>query len=209
MIGRLEVLVEELSCERFLRSALPRIVPNVPFEIRTFNGKHDLLRKLPGRLRGYAHLKQTADIGVVVVVDRDNDDCIDLKARLDRMAEKVGLATASRTPQGERFDVLNRIVVEELEAWFFGDIAALRNVFPRLPESLAQQAKYRDPDAIVGGTAETLQRLLQRHGYARGGLAKVKTAEQVVQHMDFEGNTSQSFRQFRDGVRRLAARSDA
>lgn len=209
MIGRLEVLVEELSCERFLRCALPRIVPDVPFEIRTFNGKPDLLRKLPARLRGYSHMARTTDLGIVVVIDRDNDDCIELKNRLDRMAEAAGLVTASGVAPGEQFDVLNRIVVEELEAWFFGDTAALRAAFPRLPAGVGQQARYRDPDGISGGTAEALEQLLQRHGYAPGGLAKVRTADDVVQHMDVEVNTSRSFQHFRDGVRRLSERSGA
>lgn len=208
MVEAVEVLVEELSCERFLQVALPHLIPEVPFEIRTFSGKHDLLKKLPGRLKGYAHYARQADIGIVVLVDRDSDDCVQLKAALDEMARDAGLVTASQVALGQRFDVLNRIAVEELEAWFFGDTAALRSAFPRLPEGLAARARYRDPDAIAGGTAEALEQLLQAHGYAPGGLAKVATAEGIAPHMDIDRNTSTSFQHFRDGLRRLVTRGE-
>jgi hypothetical protein len=33
---------------------------------------------------------------------------------------------------------LNRIAVEELEAWFFGDIEALRAVYPKLSATLGR-----------------------------------------------------------------------
>lgn len=50
------------------------------------------------------------------------------------------------------FQVLNRLAIEELEAWFFGDVAALHSAYPRVPSTLGRRSRYRDPDAIRGGT---------------------------------------------------------
>lgn len=98
--------------------------------------------------------------------------------------------------------VLFRIVIEELEAWFLGDVPALCRAYPRLPTSLGQQDGYRDPDAIRG-TWEALERVLRKHGYHRKGLAKYVAAGDVAPHMDVDNNRSRSFQVFRDGLRRL------
>jgi hypothetical protein len=190
---RLEVLVEEPSAEVALRSLLPRIVPNCPFEIITFNGKHDLLRKLPQRLRAYSYYWSEANLRVVVLLDRDGDDCVRLKAELERIAADSFLPSHA---------VLFRIVIEELEAWFLGDVPALCRAYPRLPASLGQQDGYRNPDAIHG-TWEAFERVLQKHGYHRKGLAKFVAAGEVAPHMDVDNNRSGSFQVFRDGLRRL------
>lgn len=65
--------------EAFLRELLPCILPvDRSFEIHTFQGKRDLLGKLENRLKGYARWLP-ADWRIVVVVDRDDDDCLRLK----------------------------------------------------------------------------------------------------------------------------------
>jgi hypothetical protein len=201
----LEILVEERSAESALEVLLPRIVPGAEFEIRVFRGKPDLLKKLPDRLKGYAAWITRAGTYLVVLVDRDDDDCLALKAEMEQMAYAAGLPTATAAPASRRVHVLNRIAVEELEAWFFGDVPALCAAYPRVPVSLGQQAKYRDPDAVLGGTWEALERVLQAGGYHRDGLAKVAAATGIAQHMNVDVNRSQSFQVFRDGVRRLVA----
>jgi Domain of unknown function (DUF4276) len=201
----LEILVEERSAESALEVLLPRVVPGIDFEIRVFRGKADLLKKLPDRLKGYAAWITRVDTYLVVLVDRDDDDCRVLKAEMEEMAAAAGLSTATAAPPSRQVHVLNRIAVEELEAWFFGDVPALCAAYPRVPVSLGQQAKYRDPDAVRGGAWEALERVLQQGGYHRGGLAKVAAATEIAQHMNVDVNCSRSFQVFRDGVRRLVA----
>lgn len=201
----LEILVEERSAERALGVLLPRIVPDIDFEIRVFRGKTDLLKKLPHRLKGYTDWITQADTCLVVLVDRDDDECLALKADMEQMAAAAGLQTATAAPASRRVHMLNRIAVEELEAWFFGDVPAICAAYPRVPVSLGQQAKYRDPDAIAGGTWEALERVLQKGGYHLGGLAKVAAATEIAHHMNVDVNRSRSFLVFRDGVRRLVA----
>jgi hypothetical protein len=93
-------------------------------------------------------------------------------------------------------------------AWFFGDIPALRRAYPRLPASVGEKVRFRDPDAVAGGTWESLERLLQSKKYFPGGLRKSSAAEQIASQMDVENNRSRSFQVFRDGLRRLVSGSD-
>ena len=149
----LVVLVEEPSMEEFLRILLPRVLPVAcGFDVHPFRDKFNLLRNLESRLRGYARWLPD-DWRIVVMVDRDNDDCQEIKARLEAASAAAGLRTRSRAG-GADWQVVNRIVIEELEAWYFGDWQAVRSAYPRVSGSVPERAGYRDPDAIRGGTWE-------------------------------------------------------
>lgn len=94
-VAHVEVLVEEPSMEAALRLLLPSMLGPVSFEVYPHQCKEELLARLPMRLQGYRPwLPQ--DWRIVVVVDRDNDDCQGLKERLETMAHRAGLKT--RTP---------------------------------------------------------------------------------------------------------------
>ncbi|RMD61198.1 DUF4276 family protein [Candidatus Parcubacteria bacterium] len=201
-VEHLEFLVEEPSMEAFLNALLPRLLPNqVNFRIHVFQGKMDLLQKLPHRLRGYASwLPDTWRI--IVIVDRDNDDCHVLKARLESIANAEGLRTRT-TGSGTSWQVVNRLAIEELEAWYFGDWDAVRRAYPRVPEGTSRQRNYRDPDAIPGGTWEAFERILQRAGYFKGGLRKIEAARRIGALIDPNRNQSHSFAVFRETLREV------
>lgn len=196
----LEFLVEEPSAEVALANIVPKILgQRVTFRVHAYQGKQDLLSRLPARLRGYSRSLPT-DFRIVVLVDEDRQDCDELKAQMENAARQAGLNTKSQAPRGGQFRVLNRIAIEELEAWFFGDVEALCAAFPRVPPSLGERAKYRDPDAINGGTWEALERVLQKAGHHKGGLAKIAAARAISERMIPERNRSRSFQVFRDGL---------
>ena len=197
-----EVLVEEPSTEAALSFLLPRILPaNTTWVVHPHRGKKDLLDKLPSRLRGYSRFLPP-DWRLLVLIDEDRQDCRALKRHLDRRARDAGLRLA-RGSGGEPIQVLNRIVVEELEAWFFGDIEAIRTAYPGVPATLANRAPYRDPDAVAGGTWEALERVLKQAGHHRSGLRKGEAARAIAEHMDPARNRSRSFGHFRDGLLRV------
>jgi hypothetical protein len=194
-VERVEVLVEEPSMEAALRALLPRMLGSVSFEVYAFSCKSQLLKELPKRLRGYASwLPDTWR--VVVVIDRDDEPCRKVKRTLEAMANKAGLAT--RTTSRQRYAVVNRVAIEELEAWYFGDWAAVRKAYPRVTEGVDRQAKFRAPDAITGGTWEAFERCLQKVGYFTTGLRKIEAAGAIAPHMDPMRNTSPSFCSLRD-----------
>ena len=116
MVSHVEILVEELSMEAALRLVVPKIVGGLSFQVYPHQCKHDLLDKLPARLRGYAAWLP-GDWRIMVIVDRDDDHCDLLKQRLEGVAQQAGLRTRTHG-RGPRVQVVNRIAIEELEAWF-------------------------------------------------------------------------------------------
>ena len=153
---------------------------------------------MDSRLRGYRTWLPD-DGRLVVMVDRDDDDCQRLKAYLEASAERSGVRSRSRAG-ASRWHVVNRIVVEELEAWYFGDWQAVRGAYPSVPSSIPNRARYRDPDAISGGTWEAFERLLKRHGYFKAGMPKIEVARRIAANTDPARNRSHSFGVFRDAV---------
>lgn len=94
-VEHVEILVEEPSMEAALHELLPRILSGISFSIYPHQCKDELLDRLPARLRGYAAWLPD-DYRVVVIVDRDDDDCHELKQRLEKMARDAGLPTRSK-----------------------------------------------------------------------------------------------------------------
>lgn len=199
----LELLVEEPSMEAFLRALMPRLLPaDRTFDIHPFQGKSDLLRKLENRLRGYAQWLPP-DWRIVVVVDRDDEDCLRLKRSLESMVANAGLRTRSRAGKltGQ---VVNRIAIEELEAWYFGDWHAVRSVYPRVSPGIPAQRAYREPDAIHG-TWECFERILQHAGYFSTGFRKVEAARMLGGLVDPRRSRSPSFVKLCDALTEATA----
>ena len=178
--------------EAFLRALLPRLLPSDrTYEVHPHQGKLDLLGKLEGRLRGYARWLQL-DSRIFVVVDRDEDDCLALKQQLENAAACAGLRTRSGSST-HAWQVVNRIAIEELEAWYFGDWGAVRGAYPKVPPTIPHRAQFRHPDNIRGGTWEAFERVLQRAGYFRSGLRKTEAARAIGSLIDTGRNSSRSF----------------
>lgn len=188
--------------EVFLEGLLPRLLPeNCTHWIQGFSGKRNLLKKLESRLQGYRRWLPP-DNRVVVLIDQDDDDCHDLKRRLNEVAAKAGFRV-SRSGDPDR-KILNRIVIEELEAWYFGDWEAVRAAYPRVPERVPRKARYRDPDAIRH-TWEAFEAVLQKSGYFRDGLSKIEAARQIGARLDPQRCRSRSFCAFRDAIQAAVA----
>jgi len=199
MTTHLELLVEEPSMEALLRALLPRLISSDrTFEVHAFQGKSDLLGNLAGRLRGYARWLPD-DWRIIVLVDRDDDDCLQLKQKLEGVAEKAKLRTRARAICGQ-WQLVNRIAIEELEAWYFGDWESVCTAYPRLPPSIPSNQRYRDPDGISGGTWEAFERVMQRSGYFKQGLRKIEVARELGGLLDARRSRSLSFGHFHKAV---------
>jgi len=168
-----EFLVEEPSAEATLLNIVPKMLQDVTFRIHPFQGKQDLLNKLLPRLKGYRNWLPE-DWKIVVLVDADDEDCKELKVKLEEKAETAGLMTKSRRTGESYFQVLNRLAIEELEAWFFGDVDALHAVYPRVSLNLGKNF--------------------------RAGFSKISVARDVSVNMVPERNRSKSFQVFHEGL---------
>lgn len=196
----IEFFLEEPSTQETLKAILPKILSNdVTFDFLVFEGKDDLLNNLSARLMGYRWIPDNWRI--MVLIDEDRRDCHELKAKLENAADGTGFVTKSNAAPNENFQVVNRLAIEELEAWFFGDVEAMHAAYSRIPENLQSKAKYRNPDAIPGGTSEALEHLLIRKNYYNGRLPKVTVARNIAPHMEPDRNRSKSFQVFVEGIK--------
>lgn len=197
----IDFLLEEPSAEAALGTILPRILSDkVSYNFRVFKGKGDLLNKLPERLKTYRRWIPD-DWRIFVLIDEDRQNCHELKATLERAAYEAGFVTKSRVISGRDFQVVNRLAIEELEAWFFGDVEAMHAAYPKIPINLQSKAKYRNPDAILGGTYEALEHLLIQSNYYQERVHKPTVAQNIAQYMEPSRNRSKSFQVFLEGLK--------
>lgn len=185
-----------------LRLLLPKLLGETSFQVYPHQCKNELLERLPQRLRGYASWLPKS-WRIVVIVDRDDDECDELKAKLEGMAAAAGLITRT-SASGRPYAVVNRLAIEELEAWYFGDWEAVRIAYPRVVATIPEKARYRDPDAIAGGTWEAFHRVLGKTGYFTAGLRKIEAARAITPHMEPARNKSRSFQALRTALIEMA-----
>lgn len=138
MRGRIIFMLEEPSMKELLSTLVPRFFPGLVegqhFLCVPHQGKTDLEQSLPKKLRGW---KVPGD-RFVVLEDNDGRDCKAVKHRLATIAAEAGRQDAC----------LIRIVCQELEAWYLGDLRALAEAFgdPDL-DSEGWRKRFSNPDA--------------------------------------------------------------
>lgn len=172
MIEHLVFFLEEPSAEEFLKGLLPRLLPAaVTTHFLVFEGKQDLEKQLPRRMRGWLRPNSR----FLVMRDQDSGDCVQIKRRLQALCAQAG-----------RTDAIVRIACRELEAFFVGDWRAVADAFDR-PALRAhdRSAKYRNPDAL-GSPSRELRRVIPTYQKRDG-------ARRIAPNLDPERNRSPSF----------------
>lgn len=203
-IDHLEIFVEEPSMEAFLQQFLPGTLPDhVTYTIHTHNGKHNLLKNLPFRLRGLKSW-MPENYGVIIIVDKDNDDCTKLKLSIEEHLINENIPTKSNPTHG-LYIAASCIAVEELEAWYFGNWYAVTKAFPAISPSIPNKAAYRQCDFIQGGTWEAFERVCKNYGIFSSGLRKVEAARTIGAEIEISRNQSPSFEYFYQCIQSLVA----
>ena len=179
---QLVFFLEEPSAREMLKGLLPRILPeNITPQYVVFEGKQDLEKRLPIRLRAWQH----PDAKFVVMRDQDSGDCAVIKDHLKSMCESEG-----------REDTLVRIACHELESFYLGDLNAVAQAIG--PSNLGkhqQKAKYRDPDRLAN-PAQELKRIAPNY-------QKVSGSRAIGPLLDIGSNRSTSFNVLISGLQRL------
>jgi hypothetical protein len=168
--------------QALLEGLLPNIIPqHVQYLLVPHEGKQDLLKSIPHKLRGW----REPGVRFVIVCDQDSSDCRQLKADLMKLCMEAGHAHS-----------LVRIACQELEAWLFGDLAAVERAMG-LSGLVAKQnqRRYRNPDQIVSPSKQ-LAKLID-------GYQKVRGARAIGPLLEPGGNRSPSFQAFVRGVHRV------
>lgn len=212
----IEVLVEDSSGTRLIELLLPQLIGDyaAPHTWRThaYKGvgrlpsglstkadpaKRALLNQLPRLLTGYG---RTPGIdAVVVVLDSDRRDCGQFLKELQALLQQCRPAPAT----------IFRLAIEEIEAWYLGDRAALLAAYPkakREPLTRYQQDSICDTwewlaDVVYPGGALAIK----SGGGPLPGDIKHEWAREIGPRMNVEQNASPSFCKFRDGLRRIVA----
>ena len=212
-----EVLVEDQSGEKALKILMPKItgdqhtfcvhfykgIGDIPpnLKSKTDVSKRILLDQLPRLLRGFgktfASYPPNYPAAVLVVCDLD-DRCL----KTFRQELLTVLNACNPSPE-TRFC----IAIEEGEAWFLGDIRAIKAAYPKAKDAILNC--YQN-DSICG-TWELLadavftggSSALKEKGRRAVGREKSEWAEKISPYMNVDKNASPSFCYFRDKIREL------
>jgi hypothetical protein len=175
-------LLEEPSMKVFLDGYLPRLIPGLDFLCIKHEGKQDLEKSIPRKLRAFQKAL------FVILRDNDSANCIVIKARLKQLCK-----------EGGRSDAMVRIACQELEAWYMGAPETLAEVYHRSKlTDLGGKSKYRNPDRL-GSPSSELVKLTPEFKKMDG--ARRMGAAMPLQE---SANNSPSFRVFIKGLRRIS-----
>ena len=169
-----------------LDGLIPRLLPGTVegqhFLCVQHEGKSDLDRSIPRKLSAWRFPGDR----FVIVRDNDNANCIQLKARFQAVCEANG-----------RPETLVRLVCQELESWYVGDLHALASAFenPKL-NTPALRKRFANPDEWQKPSIE-ISRLIP--AFQKGSGARIMAAR-----LSGTGNSSHSFKIFVTGVCRIA-----
>ena len=218
-----EILVEDQSGKKALEILIPKLIgPGHTFKVHSYKGigripknlgsnadanKRILLAQLPQLLRGYgktfAHYPKNYPVAVILVCD------LDAKCLKAFREELYAIFNACDPRPETRFC----IAIEEGEAWFLGDIKALKKAYPKAKDAVLNTYVH---DSICG-TWEKLadavfpggSTALSAKGWQAVGAEKSLWAEKITPHMDVNNNASPSFGYFRRKIKELAGNLEA
>lgn len=207
--------MEDLSGKTALELLLPKLVTtNDSYQIISYKGighlprdmnensdprKRILLNNLPRILRGYGRAYSEVDVAqrptVIIVCDLDNRSFDGFMAELESL-----LLSCTPRPNA-RFC----LAIEEGEAWFLGDIPAVKSAFPNAKDSVLNSyvndsicgTWEKLADAVFPGGSGALI----RKGHSRIGSEKSEWARSISPYMNVDANRSPSFCRFRDQIR--------
>lgn len=187
-MARIEILVEEPSMKEFLTILLPNILEkqwslNENYFIRSFEGKSDLQKDIPSKVKFLINCSHEA-VGVVIMQDQDSSDCKTLKQKLLEICN-----------QNDNCPKLVRIICREFESWYIGDFVAVNKAYPSFKhQNYINKSKFRIPDNC--NASDELKKILPE-------FQKVGGAKKIAPFINIVNNKSESFQQTISGLKRF------
>lgn len=186
-MARVVLLLEEHSMKVLLDGLLPRFFPSLSFLCIPHEGKQDLEKSIPRKLRAW----REPGIRFIVVRDNDGGDCLQLKERLVNICQQAG-----------RPDTMVRIACQELESWYFGDPVALAEAFDNEHlKKIGDKSRFRDPDGMVC-PSRSLAELVP-------DFQKTSGARKMAELLNRQGNRSRSYNIFMNVLEKMAGGKEA
>ena len=158
--------------------------------------KRKLLSQLPRLLQGFGNVPSCK--AVVVICDLDDRN-------KQQFLDELNAVLDSCDPRPRAVFCL---AIEEFEAWYLGDLNAVRKAYPRAKNNVL--SGYEN-DSICG-TWEVLanavytggSKVLNKKGLQAVGEQKSIWAEAISPHMNVEENASPSFNEMRNQLQSIA-----
>jgi len=214
-----EILIEDISGKTALEILIPKIISDEhTFYIHSYKGigripqgltpssdpkKRILLDQIPKLIQGYgntfAGYPPNYSAVLVIVCDLDNRCLSNFRGELFACADKC--VTKPKT--------YFCIAIEEGEAWYLGDIDAIKTAYPKAKDAILNSyvndsicsTWERLADAIFLGGAQSLSKL----GWQAVGKEKTAWATNISPYMNVDINQSPSFCYFREKLRSLSS----
>lgn len=214
-----EILVEDQSGATMLKLLLPKVLDSShSYRIHPYKGvgripkgmktvadaqKRMLLDQLPKLLAGFGRTFENYGESylavVIVVLDLDRKD-------LETFRDELKLVAESAKPCPRHAICL---AIEEGEAWFLGDLPAVKTAYPRA-KKLVLDSYINDSicgtweklaDAVYPGGSQALS----AKGWQVVGTEKSRWAREITPHMTPDANQSPSFQYFLTILREIAS----
>ena len=203
-----EFLTEDQSSGKAMNILIPKMLgAEITYRIHSYKGigrtpkglrpktdakKRILLDQLPKILNGYGRNPNCGTI--VIICDLDDNDKNKFLSQLQQV-----LDTCNHKPEA-----IFCLAVEEFEAWYLGDLDAVRKAYPRAKKCVLDG--YRNDE--ICGTWELLadavypggSKALEKKEWYAVGKQKSVWAETISPHMDVNRNNSPSFRDMYEQV---------
>jgi hypothetical protein len=208
-----EILVEDVSGKTALDILVPKIVGEQhSFRIHSYKGsgrlpknlkstsdpkKRILLDQLPRLIRGYDKaFSSQSDYSLIVVCDLDSRCLKEFRKELLECLDSCNTSLMTYFC----------IAIEEGEAWYLGDLDAVRKAYPNAKSAVLNtyvndsicNTWEKLADAIVVGGSTKLSKLK-----GQAGMEKSVWAKTITPYMNVDKNLSPSFCYFRDTIRSL------
>ena len=182
-------MLEEISAKYVMQALEGEIFKGLGADITaqyiTHQGKGDLMASIPIKLKAWG----TPNTYFIILIDQDTSNCEDLKREIQKKCEN-----SPHKP-------LIRIICAELEAWYFGDLSAVEQVYKDFKAGMYKnKARYRYPDSISKPSV-VLRRIIN-------GFSKSHAAKHIPAYMTIASNSSPSFRNTVSGIQALVRRAE-
>ena len=193
--------IEDQSSKKAMDNLIPKMLGDgITYEIYPYKGigeipknlkpktdasKRMLLDQLPRILRGYGRVPNCGTIVIICDLDDNNKE--------KRLSELHGVLNVCN-PKPK---VLFCLAIEEFEAWYLGDLDAVRAAYPKAKEKILNSYKNDE----ICGTWEVLadavyqggHKELKKKGWQAIGKQKSVWAETISPLMNVDNNRSPSF----------------
>jgi len=210
-----EIFIEDQSGARAMKILLPKMLGSgISFRIHSYYGgghipkgcrpktdasKRMLLDQLPRILRGFGKVPYSGYL--IIICDLDD------RNKKQFLSELNDILNGCNPKPDARFC----LAIEEFEAWYLGDLAAIRKAYPKAKNSILNGYKN---DSICG-TWELLadavckggSRALINEGWQAIGKQKSIWAEEISPFMNVDDNISPSFRDMYKQMRSITKKA--